>query len=308
MKHLYFLLTLLLIFSGCASLSKTQVDSVKKFADATIDYSAYPKTLITDYLDLQNELFLLKSPLITNPEKAVSSIYENRQSLLEIKKAAEQLNLSYKILKCYAENLEMLATTDYNRNIRLSANDLRLNLDTLIDKYNTTYNKNLPKLSNLVFKAFLYLGEKYVENKRAKAIKDYMGKGNEIVCEMSSVTKNFVENKVKDSWMFDMEEQVKSNHRALRKQIIKDTLNYSVNIATLRNLDKEIISYYNEIDYLNALTDMLAQSTDKLCKAHKSLSNSIKEKKKLVDILPEIKDFYYSVEDLKDIHRSYKSN
>jgi hypothetical protein len=308
MKNLSFVLLVLLILNACASLTRTQVDSVKKFADATIDYADYPGILVNDYLDLQNNIFLIRSPLITNPEKAVSSIYNNQQMLAKNKKDAEKMNLCFNILKCYAENLELLATTDYNKDINASALNLKTNMDTLIGRYNKSYNKNIPKIGNLVFKAFLYFGERYVENERANAIKKYLEKGNEIVCEMSSVTKDFVDNNVKNGWMLDITDQVKANHMALRKQIIKDTLNYSVNIISIREIDKEILTYYDEIDYLNELTESLIISLDKICMAHQALSKNIKEKKKLDDLIPEVKDFYYSVEDLRDIRHSYKSN
>jgi hypothetical protein len=215
--------------------------------------------------------------------------------------------LCFKIIKCYAENLEMLATTDYSKNINSGAETLGTNLDTLIGSYNSKFNKSIPKLGNLVFKAISFLGEKYVEHERAKAIKTCVEKGNGIVCEMSSVTKDFVENKVKNAWLFELDEQVKANHLALRKQIIKDTLNYSLNLLSLKEIDKEVVGFYNEIDYLNELAESLIKSLDNICKAHQALTQNIKEKKKIIDLIAEVKDFYYSIEELKNIHHSFKN-
>ncbi len=296
------------MLNACASLSKTQINSVKKYAETTRNYSEYPGILVKDYLDLQNEIFLLRSPLITNPDKAVNSIYNNQQMLIKSKKEAEKMDLSFRIIRCYAENLELLATTDYNKDISYSAESLKTNLDTLIGSYNSKFKRNVPKLGSLVFKAITFLGEKYVEKERAKAIKTYVEKGNDIICEMSNATKDFVENTVKYSWLADLDQQVKTNHLALRKQIIKDTLNYSVNIISLKQIDNEATILYQKIDYLNNLTETMIKSLDNICKAHKSLNENMKQKKKLDDVISEFKDFYFSVEELNNIYQSYRPN
>jgi hypothetical protein len=308
MKNIYFIFIFLVLLNACASLSKTQISSVKKYAETTRNYSVFPGILVNDYINLQNQIFLMRSPLITNPEKAVNLIYNNQQMLIKSKKEAEKMDLSFRIIRCYAANLELLATTDYNKDISYSAESLKTNLDTLIGSYNSKFNKNLPKVGNLVFKAITYLGQKYVEKERAKTIKLYVEKGNNIICEMSNTTKEFIENTVMNAWLPDLDQQVKANHLALRKQIIKDTLNYSVNIISLKEIDNDAILLYQEIEYLNNLSSTMINSLESICKAHKSLSENMKEKKKLDDIISEFKDFYFSVEELNNIYKSYKAN
>lgn len=300
------LLFLFALFCGCASLSKTQVDAVRKYAGATKVYAAFPGKVVSDYVDLQEDLFLLTTPLKTNSETAVNAVLRNHEWKNECKREAEKMDLGFQILKKYAEHLELLATTDYNAEIRTNAESLKTNMDTLIGSYNLKYGKAFPKFGSLTYKAVSFVGRKYVECQRAEAIKLFVEKGNTVICELSVATKDFVENTIRNSWMITMKDQLKINYLALRKQILRDTSNYSLNMSQLKALDKEALVYFDRLDQLNESITALSGSLDNVCKAHAALAASTRKREKNFAVLSELKDFYTNVEGLMRTYERLK--
>jgi hypothetical protein len=307
-RNIIILCAVWLVLSNCTSLTKSQVDSVKKYAETAEKFSDYPGKLITEYIDLQYGVYLLTTPLNTDIDKAPDAIKDRHALINKCKSDASAMDLSFRILKSYAANLKLLATTDYALDFDTNVQSLIVNMDTLIGTFNSITGKDLSKFGTLAYKAISFAGEKYIENERAIAIKAFVEKGNVLVCEMGKVASYEIENKIKNSWLSGLDGQLKANHLAIRKQILKDTQNYTLNISLIRQIDQDVIQLYDKIDYLNNLTVSLLKSIDNLCVAHTALNQNIKEKKKLDDILTEVKGFYSNIQELVTIHNSLKTN
>ncbi|MBE9511367.1 MAG: hypothetical protein IMY71_10845 [Bacteroidetes bacterium] len=307
MKNLIFILVVSIMISSCAVLTTTQLESIKKYSVATQEYSEYPSLLVKKYVDVQNDIFLLSSPLITNPEKAADKIFENNKRKNEIITEAEKLDLSFKILKEYTKNLEALATTDYYEKIEKNALSIGTNLDTLISVYNNKFDKEIPEgIGSFVYKSIVFVGKRYIDKKRADILKKYIEKGNIIIEELCKSSKEFLEKTVKEKWLSDLDLQLKNVHSGLRQQILVDTTNYPSNAYNIMLIDYKVSELYDEINYLQKMNKSLVSSIEKLYTAHNSINNNVKEKKKMEFILNDVSSFINDVYELIEIHNSFK--
>ena len=280
MRNPFVVFILLFFLSGCASLTESQQQVVKKYAEATQSYADYPGVLIKKYADVQEEIFLLKSPMTASTR--IRKLHNEKKQLME---EAGRLDLSFKILKGYAKNLEVLATTDYVDNLTKSTNQMALNVDSLITLYNSSFDADMPKgLGKLTAQTIQFVGTRKLNQKRVKLIKEYIMKGDTLIAEFSKQGKAFIEEKVEKEWLQGIDDELKSAHQGVRTQFVSDTGRYASVSYDIMLIDKKVSELYYKIDELQDLCGKLKSSVGNLSKAHASVGKTIQKKKK-VDIL-----------------------
>lgn len=296
---------LILWMTGCSVLTRSQLESVKAYAVATKEYSQYPGLLIKDFAEAQNSIFLLSSPIITDPELAAERVLAHHKSKTAILEEAERLDLSFDILKEYAKNLEILATPDYFEKTEKNIENAGTHLDRLIENYNSKFDKTIPGgIGSLVYQAMVMVGKRYLDKKRGDILKEYISKGDPLIKEISEISKGFLEEKVREEWLKDIDQELKSAHSAIRKQILMDTLNYPSNSFPIIHLDTQVATLYDDLHRLMKLNQSLLTSIEELYLAHHSLHLHIQQKKKLTSILEEVALFVNEVYGLMEIYQS----
>ena len=298
-KRFLLILFLFSILTGCSVLTKSQIDSIHVYSLATQEYSQYPAQLIKDFVEVQNNIFLLTSPLIFNPERAADRIFSHQMDQSEILEEAERLDLSFTILKEYAKNLEILSTPGYFEKFNTNIKNTGTNLDLLVDRYNTQFDKKLPEgVGSLVYRSLVLVGKESIARQRGNILKNYILKGDPIIKEITEVTKEFLEGKVSEVWLKQIDLELKSAHTAVRRQIVVDTLNYPSSAFHIIQLDTRVDQLYKNIYQLKKLNESLLISLDELYPAHHAITIDVRQKKKLTTILTEITLFVAEVHDI----------
>ncbi|MEX2591249.1 MAG: hypothetical protein WD426_00650 [Anditalea sp.] len=298
-------LCLLLLISGCSILTKSQLDSIKVYAVATQEYAQYPGQLIKDYVEVQNSIFLLTSPLVANPELAAERILSHHKSKTAVLEEAERFDLSFDILKEYAKSLEILSTPDYFEKTYTNIENTGTHLDLLIENYNSKFDKAIPGgLGSLVYQSMVMVGKRYLDHKRGDILKEYIAKGEPVIKEISEISKRFLEEKVAEEWVQDIDQELKSAHSAVRRQILVDTLNYSNNTLPIIQLDTQVAKLYDDLRQLRKLNQSLVTSIDELYLAHHSIHLQVQQKKKLTSILNEVTLFVSEVYEIRKLNKA----
>lgn len=303
MKNLSILLGLLItMLTSCAVLTETQLESVKQYAAATQEYADYPGILIRDYVAVQNDIFLLSSPLIADPDRAAGRVFSNQSSKKEILEEAGRLDLSFDILKEYAKNLEVLATADYFEGIGSSAEQIGMNLDTLVSTYNRKYDREIPVgIGGFVYSSFVFAGKKYLDRRRGMLLKEFITRGDTIIREIADFNKAFLEEKIAEEWISGLDESLKAAHAAVRRQILADTANYPSHTFSIIQLDTRVAEIYDEIYRMENLNEKLVVSIGDLYTAHHALNDNLQEKQKIGFILSEVSAFAGKVYELAEL-------
>lgn len=298
-------LFLLLFITSCSVLTKSQLDSINIYAVATQEYSHYPGLLIKDYAEAQNSLFLLTSPLIANPELAAERILSHHKSKIAILEEAERLDLSFDIVKEYAKNLEILSTPDYFKKTEKNIENTGTHLDRLIENYNSKFDKAIPAgLGSLVYQSLVMVGKRYLDQKRGDILKEYIAKGDPVIKEISDISKGFLEEKVAEEWLKDIDLELKSAHSAIRRQVLMDTLNYPSNTFPIKQLDTQVATLYDDLHQLRKLNQSLLTSIEELYLAHHSLHLHVQQKKKITSILKEVATFVSEVYGIMEFYKT----
>src|SRR5690606_16246394 len=110
--------------------------------------------------------------------------------------------------------------------------------------------------------------------------------------------KEFLEGKVSEVWLKQIDLELKSAHTAVRRQIVVDTLNYPSSAFHIIQLDTRVDQLYKNIYQLKKLNESLLISLDELYPAHHAITIDVRQKKKLTTILTEITLFVAEVHDI----------
>ncbi|WP_445914506.1 hypothetical protein [Yeosuana sp.] len=243
-----------------------------------------------------------------NPERGSHNIYSHYKNRKDLLNEVEKLDLSFKILKEYAKNLEVISTTDYTKKISDNAETIGTNLDTLLNIYNEKFDKEIPEgIGSFVYKSIVFIGKKHIDKKRSELLKKYIEKGNVIIEELSKTSKTFLEENASKEWISGLDEELKKAHLGLRQQILVDTANYPSNVYNVLLVDEKVSEIYNEIYYLETMNKSLIKSVENLYKAHNALYENTKQKQKMDEILNDVSSFITDVYELIEIHNEFKS-
>ena len=303
LNRIFFLL--ICFISGCSILTKPQLESIKIYAVATQEYAQYPGLLIKDYVEIQSNIFLISSPLISNPDRAARRLLSHQNDKSSILGEAEKLDLSFDILKEYAKSMEILANPDYFQKVEQTIENSGNNLDQLIESYNSKFDKNIPGgLGGLVYQSLVLGSKTYLDQKRGQLLKEYIKKGEPIIKEISQFTQEFLKEKVAEEWIKDIDLELESSHSAIRRHILVDTLSYSSNAFSLILLDTQVSKIYEDIEQLKKLNVKLIASIDELYLAHQALNQDVQKKRKAVTVLGEVSAFVREVYGIIDLYQN----
>lgn len=303
--HIGILYLSICLFFACSTLTKPQLESIKIYAVATQEYAQFPSLLIKDYVEIQSNIFLISSPLISNPERAARRLLSHHKDKTAILVEAEKMDLSFEILKEYAKSMEILANPDYFQKVEQTIENSGNNLDHLIENYNSKFDKNIPGgLGGLFYQSLVFGSKTYLDQKRGQLLKEYIIKGEPIIKEISEFTKGFLKEKVAEEWIKDIDLELESSHSAIRRHILIDTLSYSSNAFSLILLDTQVSKIYEDIEQLKQLNTKLIASLDELYLAHSALNKDVQQKKKAITVLGEVSVFVREVYGIIDLYEN----
>ncbi len=285
MKKLIPIGIVLLIFSGCATLTKSQLESISKYSSATKEYADYPRILTKKYMNVQNDIFILSNSYKVSSEIGSNNVYSNYINRKELLNKVEKIDLSFKILKKYAKNLEAISTKNYTKNI----------------------SENAGTVGGFVYGSIVFVGKKYIGKNRGELLKEYIEKGNIVIEKLSKTSKTFLEEDVSKKWISGLDEKLKNAHLGLRQQILADTVNYPSNVYNVLLIDEKVSKIYDEIYYLETMNKFLIKSIGNLYKAHNALYENTRQKQKMDEVLKEVSSFINDVHELIEIHNEFKS-
>src|SRR5690606_24480814 len=97
----------------------------------------------------------------------------------------------------YVKNLEVLSTPDYFEKFNSNIKNTGTNLDLLVGRYNSQFDKELPEgIGSLVYQSLVMVGQKSLARQRGNILKDYIVKGDPLIKEITQITEEFLERKV----------------------------------------------------------------------------------------------------------------
>ena len=177
---------LLVSVQGCASLSKSQVAAIDKFAESSEAFTQYPGLLFKEMAEIRSERGLFFASSLNNPEVRVEEIASILSGLESDLSLSEKMNLSMEVLGKYQRALKILAGSARWQNVGTEFRALGRNIDSLIDRYNSLQiTESLPMgIGKLTGRLSGVIAENVNKNNQLKAVKSFVSVGDTIIVSL----------------------------------------------------------------------------------------------------------------------------
>lgn len=168
---------LVLTTSGCAVLTKSQVEEVKTFAKAAQEYRILPRTVMEAHRDIRFARRSLEASAHTSGKNLWNELNGAIQQSKKLSHEAERASKALAVLDIYADLLVLLSSDKFTDELDKSATSLGKSLDKGVEAYNKAYKTKYSLIGGTAAAAISGLGRLYIRYKQAMLIKHYVTDG-----------------------------------------------------------------------------------------------------------------------------------
>ena len=323
-----FLLSILLVLSNCASLTKSQLSEINQFGKLTSNFSTFTSKLYPAYYEIHQKGLLYSASSYVNPEKHYDALKNAYDLKVTSDTISPKLELTLKIIDKYAQSLVLLTADNHSKQLDSATQSLDTNLEGLIGKYNKIDPTHaLPKGIGTATAELITLGGKqFIRNRQAMEVKDLMTKGDYLIDQLCSSLLVYLQPKSKNptdtvihflALIANERQEIKQNYISylgLHREIIriKDSSDSTreftgflqqQRFATLEN-DQDLLQILASLDNLSVLYGKTITAIKNLQTSHHKLTMDIRQKKKLKEFIPELREYG---NDIKQLYNTLKA-
>jgi hypothetical protein len=291
MKKLVFILTVSMTVCGCASLTKTQIESVNQFAHHSQNFSAFPGRIMTELAEIRtirgvwyaNSLSVSRFHI-----DVLDSVYFNKTHAYNV---SEKSDITFQVIDKYAQSLALLSCDRYEKEFVKQTEGFGVGLDTLIKRYNRIDNTfALPEGIGAVAGELIIMGgRQYIRSRQAREIKKFVPQADTLVAVMTTNLLQFLKSE-------NIDELIRAEEFGLNQNYLS-YIRQSQGSST--QADFQYLDLKTRLDAVKQLRSKTITATKSMRKAHRELLESIQKKKKLIESLQGIKVMAMQVRDLK---------
>jgi hypothetical protein len=302
MKRYFFFagVLLFLVFSGCASLTGSQISSINRYSRLLEKNAEIPGTIITGFVSVKYDIELLNTGTV-RPGQANEKLWNSYRGKEAALGKAGKADASLKLLGEYAVALARLSSKELSGDIKKPSEKLGISADTLIACYNrVTGTKIPPGIGLLLSKGTIFIGRSIIRNTQSDALREYVQEGDTLVALVSTVLRDELDSLILGQWIPALKADLKTKQEDLLNNLNPDG-DYTAYYATLVN--REAAAIIARIDGLEKLTRDAVRSTGAIRRAHRELLANVLEKKKIKEVLAETMNLYRATKDLYETWR-----
>ena len=269
-------LVVLVSSQGCASLSKSQVAAIDKFAESSEAFTHYPGLFFQEMAEIRAERGLFFASSLSNPEIRVEEIASILSGLESDLSLAEKTSLSMEVLGKYQRALKILAGSARWQDVGAEFRSLGRNIDSLIERYNS-----------LEITEILPLGIGKLAGRIAGVVAENVNKGNQLRIVRSFVTAT---DTIVISLVNDLSALLSSS--AVTALIQNEERGLDLNYISYINAGMSDDRAYMELKKrVNALKKMRSNTTaaaKRLATSHSKIVAALDDKKRVNEIYEEL--------------------
>jgi hypothetical protein len=270
----------IMLLSGCAVLTPSQVKEVERFAQATQGYGALPGAVISMYGEGAEENRLLAvtgytfRPGDKTADQALQDMKSARQRRQEFAAAAKRADEALEILNIYAAALTILTSDDFTTSLDESATAVGKSLDRAIGAYNDSYQKDFSLIGSAAAQIVRGAGGIYLRYKQTVLLKEYVGLADPLIEALTRDVEDIIRDKV-------------SPHlKDLTARVEREFINSANHQG---RLDLSTVVRINQIFYrlegAESLADAAISSAKRYGDAHRALKEALGKKQDLKGVI-----------------------
>lgn len=298
MKRVYLLI---IVFSsctiGCASLTKSQLDSVNQFAVLSKNYSAYPSRITTELTQIRLERGFYSANALTSDVKShvdnLDNLYESQTKSGVI---SQKVDITFKIIDRYAQALQLLSSPSFSDELFTQSRTLGYSIDSLCSRYNsiTGISSKIPiGFGSVIGKIILAGGKQYIRVRQAKAVKRFVYTANKLVDLMCDNLIEFATNK-------NIEQLIQIEADNIPRDF-KFYFNAKKQLQTAPLIDDEraYIQLRIRLTAVRTLRDQTLEATKDLKATHKKLVEVLARRTTKQEQVQELQKLYEQVQEVR---------
>jgi hypothetical protein len=280
-----------MMLCSCATLSKTQIESVNQFAQYSGNFSAFPGKIMTELAEIRTIRGVWFANSLSDPRlhiDVLDSVHFNRTHAYRV---SEKADITFKVIDKYARSLALLSGDRYENKLTKQTEGFGVSLDTLIKRYN-----RIDKLAGLpegigaaAGKLVVMGGRQYIRSKQAREIKRVVPRADTLVSVMTGNLLQFLRSENIDELIREEEFGINQNYLSYIRQS---------NGTSIEN-DFKYLELKSRIDGVKELRSKTISAVKSMRKAHGELRDDIQRKKDLLESLQGLKVLAEQVRDLK---------
>ncbi|MEP6748348.1 MAG: hypothetical protein ABJB86_11525 [Bacteroidota bacterium] len=280
----------IVLLSSCASLTKSQIETVNHFARISKNFSAYPSKILTGLADLSLSEGVYFSNSLDSVKLHIDDLNGLYESKKDVYKSSAKADITFKIIDKYAQALLLISSDKHAADLDSQTVNFGTGLDNLITTYNTMPDVKPVQsgLGGVVGSIVLAGGKQLIRTKQAKAIQEFVPKADTLISVMTSNLLEFLTSTNIDLLIKNEERNIQRNYKSFLSQ----------RKATIQN-ERDYLGFKADIDNIKILRDQTIEATKNLRKAHLKLVNEIKEKKDLKEVIAELQTLYEDISNVK---------
>lgn len=291
-KTIIFISAISIMSAGCATLSKTQIESVNQFAQYSQNFSAFPGKIMTELAGIRTIRGVWFANSLSDPGlhiNVLDSVHFNRTHSYNI---SEKADITFQVIDKYARSLALLTSDRYENELANQAEGFGVSLDTLIRRYNRFDKRaGLPEgIGAAAGELILMGGRQYIRAKQAREIKKFVPQADTLVAVMTGNLLQFLRSENIDELIRAEEFGINQNYLSYIRQSNGTSMEY----------DFEYLELKSRLDGVKQLRSKTITATKSMRKAHGELLVAIQRKKDLIESLQGLKVLAEQVRDLKN--------
>lgn len=315
----FFLLAVVLSISACATLSREQIKSVQKFSNACDSFNRYPSLLFTEIAQIRLERGFFYAASLNDPANKIAELNSISKAFDTDMKLATKYDASLKILKSYSGALKVLTANGRWESRGVEFRSLGRAIDSLVIETNKLkiFQEALPVgIAKSAAKIVAYGAEALLKNKQQRLTRAFVSEADTLV---QALVLALVQS-IRDPQVAMLIENEKTGLPQNYKSFLMSNATSEVispnNTSSLAVENMDIAIPFNSIDYdrkylqLKERTDKLIHSrgqitsaANRLGTAHKELSKSMFNKKKVGEVFEQLSKL---IEDIEMIQKQFQ--
>ncbi len=290
MRRAFFILVVSYLACSCATLTKSQIESVNQFGRMTENFSAFPGRIMAELADIRKCREVYYANSLSIPQNHIDILDSIHYNKVHGNALSEKADITFRIIDNYSDALSLLSSDKYINELKNHSENLGEDLDTLISHYNRIdKSARLPLGIGAAAGKFIQIGgRQFIRCRQAKEIKKYIPQADTLIAVMTGNLITFLKSG-------NIDQLIDAEERGLNTDYLSFISHSSK--TSIAN-DFEYLDLKERIEQVKQLRSMTISATNSIRKAHGKMLGSIEKRRNLKEIVEGFREMAVQIRDL----------
>lgn len=285
----------LLLASGCQTVSNQQRTAVNQFAAKTVEFSSSPKVILEELSAIRESRGIYYAASFTDPELHLAELDNLTREKSQDDKFAGKAGIAFRVLEEYAAGLQRLSDDKPFQKLEEGYGKAGKDLEKLVALYNEVDGtEQVPEGIGILFaKSAQAATGACLARRQVRALREFVLKADTMVAVLCGEMANVL-SKQKMGKLIEQEES------GLTESF---RFYYTRHATASTEPGREYVALKKRLNDLTMLREKTVRASQQLRVAHKKLVEEIYRKQKIKELADELVNYYREAEEIRKLVR-----